>query len=269
MKINKLTNLSLASAIIITAMSTSIPVNAASYDIAAPVVTSDTIGLDWAAQDGADAYKLYMYDKKVGNFVPYKMYSSDSCMVKDLEPDTKYKFRVESLALDDNGRYKKISSSGAVEVSTASVSDTQDTQDTTDAQDNKPAQSEKQPVQTSKDDQQSGDTLKKKTRKFEKRDLSLEIEEKREELEETKKEIVRIRKEIADCKKRMEANKKIIAENQNAKYDRKEQEACSIARQEIEKDNKLIRDLTIEEHRLYALENRLITQLHSMGVRDV
>ena len=251
--------------IAVTATSTS--ANAASYEIAAPAITADAISLDWTAQEGADAYKVYIFDNEAGNYVVYKMFSSDSCKVEGLKPETKYKFRIESLKKDDNGKYEKISTSGVVAVSTTSVSASQPDQPTQSSQPKQSVQSEPKQDKTEKTASESDQPLKRT--KADKSELSLKIETMKAELVDTRAKLAVINKDITDCRKRQEANRKIIESCQNAQYDIEEQKKVAIARQELEEDTALMQWLQMEEHRLLALRNRLLSQLHSMGCRDV
>lgn len=244
--INK-TKLSLISALFIANVAAGTIVSATSYEITASSVASDTITLDWQAQEGADGYKVYKFDSEAEGYVIYKTSASDSCTIKDLEPDTTYKFKIVSFKKNSNGRQAIISSSGAVNVSTTPVSV---------AESKKPVQNkskQENPVQSVSVPDRSNQSLK--------------IESMKNELKETKATLADVRKDMSSCRKRLEANKKFVQDcSEHSKDNIELQKELSIARQAIEEDTDLLHRLQMEEHSLTATKNSLTTQLRSMGV---
>ena len=87
------------------------------YNMKAPEKKSDSFVLTWDAQEGADAYRIYKYDTVAGKYVVYKTVVNEQCTFSSLEPETAYKVKVRSL-YKENGKYKKLSESGAVTVKT-------------------------------------------------------------------------------------------------------------------------------------------------------
>ena len=66
---------------------------------------------------GADAYRVYKYNPETKKYEKYKTVSGASCTIKDLEANTKYKFKV--VALDkQNKKYVSGKTSKTVTVST-------------------------------------------------------------------------------------------------------------------------------------------------------
>ena len=92
-------------------------VMAAGYNITADKKTDNSFVLTWDEQDGADAYRVYIYDMGDEKYVAYKTVSGERCTVQDLEADTSYKLKIRALE-KKKGKYKKISDSGAVKVKT-------------------------------------------------------------------------------------------------------------------------------------------------------
>jgi len=80
--------------------------------------TASSITLTWDAVDGADAYRVYLYNSKTGKYERYKTVSSAKCTIKDLNSGTKYKIKVVALQKQDNGKYKSGKTSKAVSVTT-------------------------------------------------------------------------------------------------------------------------------------------------------
>lgn len=75
------------------------------------------IALSWGAVEGADAYKVYMYNEKTGKYESYKNVSSAKCTISGLKKGTKYKFKVAALVKKD-GKYVVQTASKAVAVTT-------------------------------------------------------------------------------------------------------------------------------------------------------
>lgn len=86
-------------------------------NIRASAKTKNSITLKWDKIAGADAYKVYMYNSKTGKYEEYKTVTSNSCTIKNLKKNTKYKFKVS--ALDKvNGKYKESEKSDPVAITT-------------------------------------------------------------------------------------------------------------------------------------------------------
>ena len=86
-------------------------------NIRASAKTKNSITLKWDKVAGADAYKVYMYNSKTGKYEEYKTVTSNSCTIKNLKKNTKYKFKVS--ALDKvNGKYKEGEKSDPVAITT-------------------------------------------------------------------------------------------------------------------------------------------------------
>ena len=66
--------------------------------------TANTITLSWSKVKGASKYRLYKYDKKTDEYEKFKDVSDTKYVVKNLSPDTTYKFKVAAL-LYKNGKY--------------------------------------------------------------------------------------------------------------------------------------------------------------------
>ncbi len=81
--------------------------------------TKTKITLKWKAVEGADAYRVYIYDTKTGKYKQYKTVKSATCSISGLKKGKTYKFRVMSLD-SINGKYKSGGTSKAVSVKTAS-----------------------------------------------------------------------------------------------------------------------------------------------------
>lgn len=80
--------------------------------------TKTSITLTWNKVKGADAYTVYKYNSKTNKYVKYKTVSGNSCTIKNLTKNKKYKFKV--VALDKvNGKYKSGEMSDPVTVKTA------------------------------------------------------------------------------------------------------------------------------------------------------
>lgn len=90
---------------------------AAPDDIRAAAKTKNTITLKWDKVSGADAYTVYIYNTTTGKYKKYKTVTSNSCVIKSLKKNTKYKFKVS--ALDKvNGKYVEGEKSDPVSVTT-------------------------------------------------------------------------------------------------------------------------------------------------------
>lgn len=87
-------------------------------NIKASAKTASSITLKWDKVSGADAYTVYMYNSSTGKYEKYKTVTSNSCVIKSLKKNTKYKFKV--VALDKvNGKYVKGEISDPVAVTTS------------------------------------------------------------------------------------------------------------------------------------------------------
>lgn len=80
--------------------------------------TKDSVTLKWDEADGADMYRVYIYNGKTGKYEKYKDVKSAKCKVEGLQANTKYKFKVVSYRRNDKGKYEKGKSSKAVSVTT-------------------------------------------------------------------------------------------------------------------------------------------------------
>lgn len=86
-------------------------------NIKASAKTTNSITLKWDKVSGADAYTVYLYNASTGKYEKYKTVTSNSCVIKNLKKNTKYKFKVS--ALDKvNGKYKEGEKSDPVAVTT-------------------------------------------------------------------------------------------------------------------------------------------------------
>ncbi len=79
--------------------------------------TSDSIVLKWDKVEGADAYKVWIYNDKTKKYEKYKTVTGTKCTVSSLKSNTKYKFKITSLDKVD-GKYKNGNTSKAVSVTT-------------------------------------------------------------------------------------------------------------------------------------------------------
>ena len=86
-------------------------------NIKASAKTQNSITLKWDKVAGADAYKVYMYNSKTGKYEEYKTVTSNSCTIKKLKKNTKYKFKVSALDKAD-GKYNEGEKSVPVAVTT-------------------------------------------------------------------------------------------------------------------------------------------------------
>ena len=66
--------------------------------------TTSTIKLTWDKVMGADAYNIYSYSNSSKSYELYKTVAGTSCTVKNLNDNTKYRFKIETL-LKSNGKY--------------------------------------------------------------------------------------------------------------------------------------------------------------------
>lgn len=86
-------------------------------NIKASAKTKNSITLTWNKVKGADAYTVYIYKSSTGKYEEYKTVKSNTCVIKNLKKNTKYKFKV--VALDKvNGKYKKGEVSDPVAITT-------------------------------------------------------------------------------------------------------------------------------------------------------
>lgn len=81
--------------------------------------SATAIILKWDAVEGADAYRVYMYNDKTGKYEKCKTLTGIKCTIRKLEKGTKYKFKI--VALDSvNGKYKAGETSKTISVTTKS-----------------------------------------------------------------------------------------------------------------------------------------------------
>ncbi len=81
--------------------------------------TSSSVTLTWDAIEGAELYKVYMYNDETGKFTKYKDVKNPKCRVSGLEANTKYRFKVVVYAKDAEGKFVKGETSKAVSASTS------------------------------------------------------------------------------------------------------------------------------------------------------
>lgn len=79
--------------------------------------TATTVTLSWDKVDGAAAYKVYMFDRVLGEFTAYKTVKKTTITIKGLEKNTKYQFKVQTLT-GSKGKYTAQKRSGAISVTT-------------------------------------------------------------------------------------------------------------------------------------------------------
>ena len=82
------------------------------------LTASDTsVKIVWDEVRGADAYRVYKYDKSLGKFKKYKNVSGTVCNVTGLKKSTEYRFKVAALVKKEN-IYTKQTISDAYKVKT-------------------------------------------------------------------------------------------------------------------------------------------------------
>lgn len=93
----------------------------------APKVTakadSDSVVLEWKRVNGADAYRVYIFDSGKNEYVQYKVVTGRSCTVTGLKGGAEYKFKVVSLYSPTGRKNKYIEgeASGEIVVSTSKI----------------------------------------------------------------------------------------------------------------------------------------------------
>ncbi|MGN0664936.1 MAG: fibronectin type III domain-containing protein [Huintestinicola sp.] len=60
-------------------------------------VTTNSVVLTWDKVEGADAYRVYMYNAETKKYTKYKTVAGTKCTVKELESGTSYRFKVATL----------------------------------------------------------------------------------------------------------------------------------------------------------------------------
>lgn len=80
--------------------------------------TSSSITLTWNAVEGAELYKVYMYNNETGKFTKYKDVKTSKCRVSGLEANTKYRFKAVVYTKDADGKLIKGETSKAVSAAT-------------------------------------------------------------------------------------------------------------------------------------------------------
>lgn len=63
---------------------------------------SNKITLTWSPIEGADAYRVYMYNPETKKFEKYKNVANAKCNVTGLERGTKYRFKIAALIKENN-----------------------------------------------------------------------------------------------------------------------------------------------------------------------
>ncbi len=82
------------------------------FKLSAPTVftverTDTSVTLKWEAVKGADAYKIYVYNTELKRYKAYKSVKGTECLIKNLDPSTKYRFKIRTLTEDENMKYVK------------------------------------------------------------------------------------------------------------------------------------------------------------------
>ncbi|MCM1104463.1 MAG: fibronectin type III domain-containing protein [Clostridium sp.] len=81
--------------------------------------TSSSVTLTWNAVEGAELYKVYMYNTETGKFTKCKDVKNPKCRISGLEANTKYRFKVAVYNKDADGKSVKGGVSKTVSVTTA------------------------------------------------------------------------------------------------------------------------------------------------------
>lgn len=92
--------------------------------------TSSSVTLTWDAVEGAELYKVYMYNNETGKFTKYKDVKNPKCRVSGLEANTKYRFKAVVYTRDAEGKLVKGETSKAVSASTSDKKSADKTSDT-------------------------------------------------------------------------------------------------------------------------------------------
>lgn len=79
--------------------------------------TATTVTISWDKVDGAAAYKVFMLDDVLDEFTEYTTVKKPTVTIKGLNKNTKYQFKVQTLA-KENGKYITQKRSGAISVIT-------------------------------------------------------------------------------------------------------------------------------------------------------
>lgn len=93
----------------------------------APKVTakagSDSVVLEWKRVNGADAYRIYIFDKSKNEYVQYDVVTGRSCTVTGLKGGEEYKFKVVSLYSPTGRKNKYIEgeASGEIIITTSKI----------------------------------------------------------------------------------------------------------------------------------------------------
>lgn len=82
-------------------------------------VTNSTVTLTWNDVEGAELYKVYMYNRETGKFTKYKDVKKPKCRVSGLEANTEYRFKVVAYTKDDSGKSVKGGNSKTVKAVTS------------------------------------------------------------------------------------------------------------------------------------------------------
>lgn len=81
--------------------------------------TSSSVTLTWNDIEGAELYKVYMYNTETGKFTKYKDVKKPKCRVSGLEANTKYRFKVVVYTKDADGNTVKGETSKTVSATTS------------------------------------------------------------------------------------------------------------------------------------------------------
>lgn len=81
--------------------------------------TSSSVTITWNAVEGAELYKVYMYNSETGKFTKYKDVKKPKCRVSGLKASTKYRFKVVVCTKDAEGKIVTGETSKAVSASTS------------------------------------------------------------------------------------------------------------------------------------------------------
>lgn len=93
----------------------------------APRVTanadSDSVSLEWKRVNGADAYRIYIFDGNKNEYVQYSVVTARRCTVTGLKSGSEYKFKVVSLYSPTGRKNKYIEgeATGDIVISTSKI----------------------------------------------------------------------------------------------------------------------------------------------------
>lgn len=84
--------------------------------------TNSSVTLTWNVVEGAELYKVYIYNTETGKFTKYKDVKNPKCRISGLEAGTKYRFKVAVYNKDEDGKSVKGAVSKTVSVTTSDKS---------------------------------------------------------------------------------------------------------------------------------------------------